>query len=235
MAGVTYRGFHPRTSAARWGLAAVAVGVIVGGTLPVALVRLAGVVADNPGGLPWLFERLFAWLAYGAMAGSVVYGLLLSTRLLDAIAHRPVSFFLHQDLAAIGIGLAGIHGFLLGLDHTVPFSVSQILVPGTAPHAPLAVGLGQVGLYLALIVTASYYARRIVGVRAWRVVHYATFGIFVLVTAHGIASGTDSGAAWAEAIYLGATALVTFLLAYRILLSGTARRAQPAEVSRAAR
>ena len=51
------------------------------------------------------------------MAGSVVYGLLLSTKLLDAIAHRPISFSLHQDLAAIGLGLAAIHGMLLGLDH----------------------------------------------------------------------------------------------------------------------
>ena len=93
--------------------------------------------------------------AYIAVAGSVVYGLLLSTKLLDAIAHRPISFSLHQDLAAIGLGLAGIHGMLLGLDHSVPFTIAQILVPGLAPHAPVAVAFGQVALYLVAAVTRA--------------------------------------------------------------------------------
>ena len=150
------------------------------------------------------------------MAGSVIYGLLLSTKLLDAIAHRPISFSLHQDLAAIGLGLAGIHGMLLGLDHSVPFSLAQILVPGLAPHAPVAVAFGQVALYLMAAVTASFYLRRHIGQRAWRTFHYVTFLVFVGVTVHGIAAGSDSNAPWAEAIYLGSASLVLFLFTYRI-------------------
>ncbi len=179
----------------------------------------------NPQSLVWLFERLFAWLAYIAVAGSVIYGLLLSTKLLDAIAHRPISFSLHQDLAAIGLGLAGIHGMLLGLDHSVPFTIAQILVPGLAPHAPVAVAFGQVALYLMAAVTASFYLRRHIGQRAWRTFHYVTFLVFVGVTVHGIAAGSDSNAPWAEAIYLGSAALVLFLLTYRIAMSMAARAA----------
>ena len=115
---------------------------------------------DNRAILPWVFERLFAFLAYIAMAGSVVYGLLLSTKILDVIAHRPITFALHQDLASIGLGLAGIHGMLLGLDKTVPFSLAQIAVPGLAPYAPLAVAAGQVGFYLMAVVVGSFYLRR---------------------------------------------------------------------------
>ena len=179
----------------------------------------------NPQSLVWLFERLFAWLAYIAVAGSVIYGLLLSTKLLDAIAHRPISFSLHQDLAAIGLGLAGIHGMLLGLDHSVPFSLAQILVPGLAPHAPVAVAFGQVALYLMAAVTASFYLRRHIGQRAWRTFHYVTFLVFAGVTVHGIGAGSDSNAPWAEAIYLGARRLVLFLLTYRIGMSMATRSA----------
>ena len=159
------------------------------------------------------------------MAGSVIYGLLLSTKLLDAIAHRPISFSLHQDLAAFGLGLAAIHGMLLGLDHSVPFTIAQILVPGLAPHAPVAVAFGQVALYLMAAVTASFYLRRHIGQRAWRTLHYLTFLAFVGVTVHGIAAGSDSNAPWAEAIYLGSSALVLFLLTYRIGMSMAARSA----------
>ena len=223
MAAVKFSGFDARTGLARWGLAAVAIGIVVGGTAPAAARGLANVVEANPDGLVWLFERLFAWLAYIAVAGSVIYGLLLSTKLLDAIAHRPISFSLHQDLAAFGLGLAGIHGMLLGLDHTVPFTFAQILVPGLAPHAPVAVAFGQVALYLMAAVTASFYLRKHIGQRAWRTFHYVTFLAFAGATIHGIASGSDSNAGWAEAVYLASGVLVLFLLTYRIAMSMAAR------------
>jgi len=162
---------------------------------------------------------VLAFLAYGAMTGSVVYGLLLSTKILDAIAHRPISFALHQDLACIGVGLAAVHGAMLGLDHSVPFTLGQILVPGLAPHAPLAVAFGQLAFYLAAIVTASFYLRRRIGQRTWRTLHYVTFLAFLGATVHGIAAGSDSGSAWAQWLYIGSAATVTFLLVYRIGMS----------------
>lgn len=234
MAGVTYRGFGDRTTLTRWGLAAVAVGIVGGATLPGVLDGLATLAIDAPGGLPWLLERVFAFMAYLAMTGSVVYGLLLSTRLLDAVAHRPINFNLHQDLAIAGVLLAAVHGALLMLDATVPFSLAQVLVPGLAPHAPVAVAVGQVALYIAAVVTLSFYARRWIGKNAWRALHYLTFLAFVGVTAHGIASGSDSGSAWAQGLYLGSAAVVTFLFVYRVTSAILDRRAasQPADLAR---
>lgn len=219
MAGVTYQGMDRRTSMVRFGMPAIAAGVVLGATLPGVVTGLLEVVTVNPSSLPWLFERLFAWLAYIAVTLSVVFGLLLSTKVLDAVAHRPVNFTLHQELASVGLGMAGIHGALLGLDATMPFSVVQMVVPGQAPYAPLAVGVGQVAFYVMALVTASFYVRRHIGQRAWRALHYLTFLAFAGSTAHGIAAGTDSGLAWAQWIYLGAMTVVAFLLAYRIGIS----------------
>ncbi|HEY4753276.1 MAG TPA: hypothetical protein VIH37_08330 [Candidatus Limnocylindrales bacterium] len=216
---MTYRGLDPRTSLVRFGLPTVAAGIVLGATLPVAISGFVTVALNNPTSLPWLFERLFAFMAYVAVTLSVVFGLLLSTKLLDAIAHRPVNFTLHQELAALGLGMAGIHGALLGLDASIPFSLSQIVVPGAAPYAPLAVAVGQAAFYVMTLVTASFYVRRHIGQRAWRTLHYLTFLAFAGATAHGIASGTDSGAPWAHWLYLGAMTAVTFLLVYRIGMS----------------
>jgi predicted ferric reductase len=216
MAGVTYRGMDPRTNLIRFGMPAVAAGIVLGGTMPGVV---SGILAADPASLPWLFERLFAWMAYLGMAFSVVYGLLLSTKVLDAIAHRPVNFTLHQDLAAAALGMAGLHGVLLGLDASMPFSLTQMVVPGAAPYAPLAVGVGQVAFYVTLIVTASFYVRRFIGQRAWRALHVATFLAFAGATAHGIAAGTDSSRPWAQWIYLASVTVVAFLFAYRIARS----------------
>ncbi len=223
MAGVRYRGLDQRTSMVRFGMPAIAAGIVLGATLPGVASGLLTVVSANPSALPWLFERLFAWMGYLAIMLSVVFGLLLSSKVLDALAHRPVNFTLHQELASAGLGMAAVHGALLGVDASMPFSVAQILVPGQAPYAPLAVGVGQVALYLMALVTASFYVRRHIGQRVWRAIHYLTFLAFAGSTAHGIAAGTDSGQAWAQWIYLASLTVVAFLLAYRIGISAAER------------
>jgi sulfoxide reductase heme-binding subunit YedZ len=220
-----YRGFSSTTVLARWGLVAVGIGIVLGGTAPSALRQLADLLTSQGGMVPWVSSRLLAFIAYGAIAGSVIYGLLLSTKLLDAVAHRPITFTLHQDLAAVGLGLAGIHGALLGLDRTVPASIGELAIPFATTYRPLWVGFGQLAFWLSAAVVASFYLRRRIGQRAWRLLHYATFLAFVGATAHGIGAGTDSSgpARW---IYLGPTVVVVFLLAYRIALSTVGRSAR---------
>ena len=223
-----FRGLDPRTRWLRWSLPAIAIGIVIGATGPRALDALVATWEANRSMLPWVFERTFAFLAYLAMTGSVVYGLLLSTKILDVIAHRPITFSLHQDLASIGLGFAAVHGMLLALDKTVPFTLAQIAVPGMAPYAPVWVGAGQVALYLAAIVVGSFYLRSRIGQRAWRTLHYVTFLAFVGATVHGIMAGTDSGSAWAWWIYAGSTVAVVFLLVYRIGVSvGRSRTVTP--------
>lgn len=227
-----FRGLDPRTRWLRWGLVAVAVGIVVGTTAPRAAGQLATTWDANRAILPWVFMRLLGFMAYFAVTGSVIYGLLLSTKILDAIAHRPITFTLHQDLASIGLGLAAVHGMLLALDGTVPFTLAQIAVPGLAPYAPLWVGVGQVAFYLMAIVVGSFYVRRQIGQRAWRTLHYVTFLAFLGATGHGIVAGTDTGTPWAWWIYVGSLVAVVFLLVYRIAVSVGGRR--PArDVSRA--
>lgn len=227
-----FRGLDGRTQLARWGLLAAAVGIVLGGTLPQATALVANAVATQHDNLPWYASRLLAFLGYLAITGSVVYGLLLSTKLLDVVAHRPISFALHQDLASIGLGLAAVHAALLGLDRTDPFTLAQLLVPFASPYRPVWVGFGQLALYLSGVVVGSFYVRRRIGQRAWRLLHGVTFAVFVGATAHGVAAGTDSGTAWAWWTYVAAAFAVVFLTAYRVVTSTSARLSPAARTSR---
>jgi predicted ferric reductase len=223
-----YQGLSPRTRLLRWGLFGLAIAMILYATAP----RAAGLAADwmtaNQQSLPWYATRLLGFLAYGALAISVVYGLLLSTGILDSIAHRVVSFTLHQDLSAIAIGLTALHGAVLALDTFVPQSVRQLIIPFAGPYRPEWVGIGQVTFYLMIVVFASFSVRRRIGQRAWRLLHYTTLLAFAGATVHGLMSGTDSPAAWAFWAYLIATLAVVFLLIYRIVLglAGALRAAE---------
>jgi predicted ferric reductase len=219
MAGVKFRGLDPRTRPIRWLLFAFAVAGLLYLTAPSALQTTLDWTANHQESLAWYASRILGFLAYGALAISVVYGLLLSTGILDAIAHRTVSFSLHQDLSAIAIGLTAVHGSLLALDTFVPQSVVELAVPFAGPYRPIWVGLGQLGLYLMIVVYISFHARRRIGQRGWRMLHYTTFLAFVGATAHGLMSGTDTTAGWAFWSYAIASALVGFLLVYRITVA----------------
>lgn len=213
-----YQGLSPRTRLLRWGLFGLAMTMILYATAPGAVANAADWVGAHQDSLPWYATRFLGFLAYCALAISVIYGLLLSTGILDAIAHRVVSFTLHQDLSAIAIGLTALHGAVLALDTFVPQSVRQLIIPFAGPYRPEWVGIGQVTFYLMIVVYASFSVRRRIGQRAWRLLHYTTLLLFAGATAHGLMSGTDTPAAWAFGTYLVATVAVVFLLIYRITL-----------------
>ncbi len=218
MAGVKYEGLSPRTRPLRWSLYLLAVGGVLVATGPDAVRAAADWLATHSDSLAWYSSRILGFLAYGALAVSVLYGLLLSTNILDRIAHRAVSLTLHQDLSAIAIGLTAFHGALLALDTYVPQTVRDLVVPFAGPYRPQWVGVGQIAFYLMVIVYGSFFVRRRIGQRTWRMLHYTTFLAFVGATVHGLMSGTDSSASWAVGMYAAATVAVVFLLGYRITL-----------------
>src|SRR2546422_736321 len=84
----------------------------------------------------------------------------------------------------------------------VGIALAGILIAFATSYLPVGVGLGQIGLYLLALVTASFYVRRWIGARAWRALHYLSFAVFMLALIHGVVSGADSGSLWAIAIYV---------------------------------
>jgi predicted ferric reductase len=220
---VKYRGLDPRTRPLRWGLfiAAVIAAILAFGAP--ALEAIGSWLTVEHDRLPWYATRLLGLLSYLAITGSVVYGLLLSTGILDAIAHRTVSFTLHQDLSGIGLGLAMVHAAVLMIDTSVPYTPFDVLVPFAGPYEPLWVGIGQLSLYLTAIVMLSFYARKRIGQKRWRTLHHVTFLAFLGATFHGLMAGTDSSAPWAFWMYVASAALVVFLTVYRVVLAVVAR------------
>lgn len=219
MAGVKRSELSSQTRVMRWGLFAVAVAGVLIGTGPQAAAVAGEWLATNQESLPWYASRLLGFLAYGALAVSVIYGLALSTGLLDAMSNRAISLTLHQDLSAIGIALTALHGAVLVLDTFVRTTVLELFVPFAGPYQPVWVGMGQLAFYAMVVVYASFYARKRIGQRAWRLLHYTTFLAFAGATAHGAMAGTDSPTPWAFWIYVSATVSVVFLFAYRIAIA----------------
>ena len=78
--------------------------------------------------------------------------------------------------------------------------------------------MGVLSAELMVLVYASFSQRKRIGVKNWRRLHWATYGIFAGATIHGLAAGTDSPRPWAFALYLGAVAAVAAATAWRVLV-----------------
>ena len=81
------------------------------------------------------------------------------------------------------------------------------------------VGVGQLGFYLMALVSLTFYVRKSIGQRAWRLIHELSFVMFAMGLMHGLAAGTDSGTWWAGAFYWVTGGSVLFLTVYRVLVT----------------
>lgn len=203
-------------------------GLVLGGTfvffiLGSILAQWAGpvfqsAIANVNSNTFWYLSRASGIIAYIFLWWSSILGLLMTTRMTPRGNIFQAAHELHQYNSILGIFFLGLHGFVLIFDHYLQASLWQIMIPFTIfAYRPLSVGLGQVGLYLWLLLVLSFYLRKKIGVRSWRIIHYLSFALFGLALLHGIVSGTDTGLPGMQILYWFSGASVMALSVYRIL------------------
>jgi len=165
--------------------------------------------------LSWYLTRSSGTVAYIVLSASTLWGLLLSSKLIKELVPAPVALAMHNALSWIALGLAFFHAFVLLFDNYYTYTVSNLLIPFTGPYQPLWVGVGTLGFYLMLLLSATFYMRRWIGAKRWRQLHYLTFAGYAMITLHGWLAGTDSAVfAW---LYGTSALTVIFLTLYRIV------------------
>jgi hypothetical protein len=176
-------------------------------------------------GLPtaWLVARAAGLVAFGLLTLSVWLGLAMSTRLLGP-KRQKLLLPLHRTLAWTGLSMVGLHLGALMLDPVLHFGFLSALVPGAAGWRPAAVALGVVAGWLSLALAASFNARRWIGQKGWRRLHYASFAAFWLALGHALLSGTDLRGFGGPVTALLAAGPVLWLTFYRLLVPRTRTR-----------
>ena len=166
----------------------------------------------------WYLSRMSALVAYSLLWLSMALGLSMTNRLVRAWPGGPTAFDLHQHASLLGLAFALFHALVLMGDHYINYSLAQVLMPfASTAYRPLWVGLGQIGLYLMVLVGLSFYVRGVTGRRFWRLLHYLSFVVFLLGLAHGVLSGTDTTTAWVRGMYWASGGSLLFLMIYRLL------------------
>jgi predicted ferric reductase len=167
----------------------------------------------------WDVARAGGLTAYVLLALSVTIGLALSLKLQSPRWPRIINSELHNFATLLAMIFTGVHVLAVAVDPYTHFGLNELLIPLASHYRPLWMALGIVGLYLGIAIGISTWLRPKIGYALWRRLHVLTLALYGLVTIHGIATGSDTGAWWTWAIYLGSLAVVGTLLAMRLLAS----------------
>lgn len=167
----------------------------------------------------WYLARSSALVAFGLLWLSMALGLCITSKVARVWIGGLTLFDVHQFTSLLALAFAIFHSLILLGDAYINYTLAQVLIPfGSRTFRPVAVGLGQVSLYVLALVGLSFYARPWIGRRAWRIIHFLSFAVFLLVLAHGVGSGTDTGQPLVRALYWGSGGSLLFLTIYRILI-----------------
>src|SRR6202035_513650 len=79
---------------------------------------------------------------------------------------------LHRTLSLFAVALLGLHVVTAILDPFVSIGWAASVLPFTSPYRTMAIGLGTLAVDLAGAVLLTSLARRRLGFRAWRAVHW---------------------------------------------------------------
>jgi DMSO/TMAO reductase YedYZ heme-binding membrane subunit len=170
----------------------------------------------------WYTARSGGIVAWALLNASVLWGLVLSTKVFGKRPRPNWVLDLHRFLGGAAVVFTAIHIASIVFDSYVNFGFIDILVPFTSSWHPVAVAWGIVALYLLIAVEVTSLMRKRLSKQMWRATHYASFPLFVLATTHALSAGTDRAALLMRAGAVFTTASVVALTAVRV--AGTRRR-----------
>ena len=163
----------------------------------------------------WYLSRASGIVAWALLTLSMVWGLLLSTRMFDRRPSPKGLVDLHRFLGGLSVVFVAVHVGTIVADTYVHFGWTEVLVPFASRWHRGAVAWGVVAFYLLIAVEVTSLFMRRLPRKLWHAVHFGSFGLFAMGTIHAFTAGHDrSNAAvqWSGLVIMSA---FTFLALYR--------------------
>jgi len=184
------------------------------------------ILASTAGGSTalWYLSRGTGLVALVLLSATVVLGIVASVGWTTTRWPRFLSQALHRNLSLLCVVLVAIHVLTIVADPFVQTSLIATVLPTGTSYRPLWVGLGALAFDLMLAVVISSGLRRVIGLRAWRGIHWLAYICWPVALFHGIGAGTDSRLPVVVALYVLCVAAVIAAAMWRVVV-GSARSA----------
>ena len=164
----------------------------------------------------WALGRGNGIVALAFMTLSVALGVASrSGRPLFALPRFGIAA-VHRFVALAATLLVMLHMGLLLLDPYAKLRIIDFVVPFLGAYRPLWQGLGTVAFDLLIVVIITSLLRDRLGLRVFRVVHWATYLLWPISLAHALGNGTDTGRVWFQAFAGGCALVVAVVVVWRL-------------------
>ncbi|HEY6634199.1 MAG TPA: ferric reductase-like transmembrane domain-containing protein [Acidimicrobiia bacterium] len=168
----------------------------------------------------WMIIRGSGIAAFAALSAATIWGLLVSSKLLGRLVKaKPLTWF-HESLGIVALLATVVHVVVLSMHDYLEFTWTEILVPGASDWRSGAVTFGVVSFYGLTIVVTSFYIKKHIGQKTWRLIHFSSLGVFLASLIHGVSAGTDTRSALMIGLYLGSAGVVALLILARLTGAG---------------
>lgn len=165
----------------------------------------------------WYVTRSTGAVALLLLTASVVLGVMGAVRFSSAPRWPRFAIdSLHRDVSLLVVVVVVVHVVTTVLDGFAPITLLDGIIPFRSPYRPLWLGLGAVSFDLLIALVVTSLARRRLGYRSWRAVHWLAYVSWPVAVFHGLGTGSDVKSWWMLALTVGCVAAVVIAVLIRI-------------------
>jgi len=164
----------------------------------------------------WYLTRGAGAVTLVLLTLTLVLGVVNVERFTSARFPRFVVDGWHRTIALLAGVMLTIHVVTTLLDGYAPIRLANAFVPFTGAYRPLWVGLGALALDLLLALLVTSLLRERIGLRTWRLVHWAAYACWPLALLHGLGTGSDVRPGWLAWLALACAIAAAAAIAVRL-------------------
>ena len=165
----------------------------------------------------WYVNRSAGLVSWALLSASVIFGLLLSSKVMGKAVKPNWLQDLHRGLSGLAVIFVAVHVAGAIGDNFIHFGALDVTVPFASSWRPTAIAWGVVSMYLVAAVEITSLLRKRIPKAMWRKVHFLSFPLFLTATAHGITAGTDMAHTAGIVVAATVTAIIAGLTTLRVI------------------
>lgn len=148
----------------------------------------------------------------------IALGVMARSRFGNAWWPRFLTPAFHRNLTLIAVVFLTLHIVTAAVDPFTHLGIAAVFVPFGSYYRTLWLGLGTLAFELMIAVVVTSLLSPIFGTRLWKALHFLSYPLWIMAFAHGLGTGSDSAAAWMEAVTVVSLLIVGSAICCRILV-----------------
>lgn len=165
----------------------------------------------------WYMVRSSGIVALVLLGACLLWGILLTTRILRSIDRPAWLLDLHRWLGVLTVAFTAIHLLALVADDYLTFGLVELFIPFASEWKPGAVAWGILAFWFLVAVQFSSMFMKRMSRPVWRRIHLFGYLSFWTASIHGATSGTDSANALYRYGALVGLSVLMLVTAFRLL------------------